>query len=153
TDHFLWLQKYHHLIIDATGRNVVAARVASVYDAILAGVEPTPADGGGYLAVGKAGDDKNFASDKFTADVGYWRTRLADPPEPLAQVDARFSEKSRSGRPTQLTLNVPHAASDALREFARLQGSSTFKVLLALVSCCLTRLYGKSNLVIGVPLA
>ena len=29
----------------------------------------------------------------------------------------------------------------------------SFKVLLALVWCCLTRLYGKSDLVIGVPLA
>ena len=37
--------------------------------------------------------------------------------------------------------------------FARSQGSTVFKVLLTLVWCCLTRLYGKSNLVIGVPLA
>jgi hypothetical protein len=105
-DRFLWLQKYHHLIIDATGRRIVAARVASVYNAISARVEPPPTDGGAYLALAKAADDRYLASDSCTADADYWRTRLADLPEPLLQVDARFSERSRSGRPTQLTLGL-----------------------------------------------
>jgi NRPS condensation-like uncharacterized protein len=32
TDRFIWLQKYHHLIIDGIGRQLVAARVAKVYE-------------------------------------------------------------------------------------------------------------------------
>ena len=153
TEHFLWLQKYHHLIIDATGRRLVAARVASIYDAILAKTEPPPIEGGSYLALAKAADDQYLASDIWSADEDYWRTRLVDLPEPLVQTDLRFSEKSLSGRPRQLTHILSFEASNALRRFARSQNSTPFKVLLILVWCCLTRLYRKSNLAIGVPLA
>jgi amino acid adenylation domain-containing protein len=152
-DRFLWLQKYHHLIMDATGRRLVAARVAAVYDAISAGVEPPAADGGAYLALAKATDDQYLASSSWTADEEYWRTRFADLPEPLVRIDARLSEKSRSGRPTQLAWGLSREASDALRTFARSQGSTLYKVIFALVWCCLSRLYGRSDLVFGVPLA
>ena len=30
--HYFWLQKYHHLVIDATGRRLVAARTAAIYN-------------------------------------------------------------------------------------------------------------------------
>jgi len=46
--HFVWLQRYHHLIIDATGRQLVAARVTEIYDALRAGKEPLSAEGRTY---------------------------------------------------------------------------------------------------------
>jgi enterobactin synthetase component F len=97
---FLWLQKYHHLIMDATGRRLVAARVAAVYDAISAGVEPPATDGGAYLALTKATEDQYLASNSWTADEEYWRTRFADLPESFVQILAPRSEKSPAGRPT-----------------------------------------------------
>src|SRR5205085_2394872 len=95
SNRFLWLQKYHHLIIDATGRQLVAARVALVYDALSVGAEPPPAEGGRYVTLAKAADDQYFGSDSLTADDAYWRSRLANLPEPIFQNHARLTEKSR----------------------------------------------------------
>ena len=106
TDRFIWLQKYHHLIIDGIGRQLVAARVAKVYDALSAGTEPPPAANGTYIAVAKAGEDQYLASDSFAADEVYWRTRLIDFPGPLVWADAHLSEKSRSGRLAQLAYDL-----------------------------------------------
>ena len=41
-DHTIWFQKYHHIIIDATGRRLLSARTASRYRALRFG-EPLPA--------------------------------------------------------------------------------------------------------------
>ena len=41
-DHTIWFQKYHHIIIDATGRRLLSARTASRYRALRFGV-PVPA--------------------------------------------------------------------------------------------------------------
>src|SRR5262245_54166500 len=40
-DRWLWMQKYHHLIIDATGRQIIAARVAELYNALARGERPS----------------------------------------------------------------------------------------------------------------
>src|SRR5262249_13772151 len=119
TDRFLWLQKYHHLIIDGIGRQLVAARVAKVYDALSAGTEPPPAANGAYIAVANAEEDQYLASDSFAADEVYWRTRLIDLPGPLVQADTHLSEKSRSGRLARFAYDLSREDSDALRVFAR----------------------------------
>ena len=146
TDRFLWLQKYHHLIIDGIGRQLVAARVARIYDALSADAEPPPAANGSYIAVAKAAEDQYLASDSFAADEAYWRTRLNDLPEPLVQADAHLSEKSRSGRLARLEYDLSREGSDALRVFARRQGSTLFKVILCVTWCCFSSSLPESQL-------
>ena len=152
TDRFIWLQKYHHLIIDGIGRQLVAARVAKVYDALSAGTEPPPAANSTYIAVAKAEEDQYLTSDSCAADEVYWRTRLIDFPGPLVSASAHLSEKSRSGRLTQLAYDLSREDFDALRAFARRQGSTVFKVVLCVTWCCFSRLYRNPDLVFGVPL-
>jgi len=151
-DHFVWLQKYHHLIIDATGRQRVAARVAAIYDALSAGIAPPANEAGAYLSIADH-HVRCGASPEVTKDEDYWRARLADFPEPLFQSDLHSSEKSRSGRPKQLTWSLSREDSKKLREFARLQQSSLTKIVLALVWTGLSRLYSKSDLMLGVAVA
>ena len=53
----------------------------------------------------------------------------------------------------RLTCDLSDQSSDALRAFARRQGSTVFKVILGLAWCCFRRLYGKSDVIFGVPVA
>jgi amino acid adenylation domain-containing protein len=152
-DRFLWLQKYHHLIIDATGRQLVAARVLEVYEALSAGVAPTVMERNAFLDVASTSDCEYRASNNWANDEAYWRTRLAALPNPLVQIDTHFSEKSRAGRPQELAWDLSRQESDELREFARLAGSTVNQLLLVLVWCCISRLYDRSDIILGLPLA
>ena len=76
---YIWLQKYHHLIIDATGRQIVAARVAAVYDALSHGERPQPCSNGSYR-IAKESEDAYLESDQYAADKAYWMLRFRDVP-------------------------------------------------------------------------
>ncbi len=149
---FIWLQKYHHLIIDATGRQLVAARVATIYNALLGGEHPQPPRGGTYRLASDL-EKKYLSSEQYSIDEVYWRSRFADLPEPIVQIDVRLSDKSRSGRATRLDCDLTRDESTALRAFSRHQGSTVFRVLLGLAWSCFSRLYRNPDLVFGVSLA
>lgn len=155
-DRFVWLQKYHHLIIDATGRRIVAARVAAIYAALSEGVltpavVSTGADGFRYLALAHS-EPERVAFDERKHEE-YWRARFSDFPELLFQSDSKLSEKGRSGRPKQLARQLTREESEQLRQFAKSEHSSLTKVVLALTWTGLTRLYDRSDLTLGVALA
>jgi thioesterase domain-containing protein len=149
-DHFVWLQKYHHLVVDATARHLVASRVARIYNALLAEKEIPAAFAASYR-VAKDEEDEYLASERYSADEAYWKERLADLSEPIVQVDVSFSERARSGRPTRLACELSASASSALRRFAHEQGASVFKAFLGLTWCCFDHLYGVPDMVFGVP--
>lgn len=151
-DRFVWLQKYHHLIIDAGGRQLVAARAAALYNAQRAGKDVLLPQGGS-CRLAKQLEDAYLSSEQYGIDREYWTARFADPPQPLVRTAAHLSEKSRSGRPTRLDCGLTAAGAAGLRAFAREQGSSVFKVMLALAWSCASRIYATRDLVVGVPLA
>jgi len=149
---FIWLQKYHHLIIDATGRQLVAERVAVVYDALARGEQPPAALGGSYRGA-RDGEDAYLASDQYAADEAYWLRRFRDVPPGLVRADASLSEKSRSGRATRLHFALMDGTWDRLRAFARAHNSSPFKIICGAAWSCFSRLYGTRELVFGVAVA
>jgi thioesterase domain-containing protein/acyl carrier protein len=151
-DRYLWLQAYHHLIIDGTGRHLVCARVAQLYNALVNGEQP-PAVAGGTCRAAREVEDGYLKSDQYNADEAYWRLRFADLPNPVIKAAPETSEKLRSGRQTRVDCHLSRAESDVLREFARSRGSTVFKVLIGLAWACFSRLYQTTDLVFGVPLA
>jgi hypothetical protein len=155
-DRFVWLQKYHHLIIDATGRRLVAARAAAIYDALSAGEVPLPGlvtGGSRSFRSAKEAEDAYLASERCAVDEAYWTARFADPPEPIVRSEMRLSERSRSGRPARLDCALTQEESDALRVFAARHGSSPFKIVVCLAWSCFSRLYVNPDLVFGVAVA
>jgi hypothetical protein len=151
-DHFVWLQKYHHLVVDATARHLVASRTAHIYNALLAEKEIPRAIPASYR-LAKDEEDEYLGSQHYLADEAYWKERLADLSEPIVQVDASFSERARSGRPMRLACKLSASASSALRRFAHEQGASVFKAFLGLTWCCFDHLYGVPDIVFGVPVS
>ena len=143
SDCFLWLQKYHHLIIDAVGRQLVAARVAEIYDScdsLSVGSAPPDPEPRSYRRLIEL-EEQYRCSRNWAADEAYWRTRFSDAPDALVRTHPDLSEKARSGRPVRLHCDLPRSSSNALRDLAQKHGSTVFKVIVGLAWCCFSRLY------------
>ncbi len=151
-DHFIWLQKYHHLIIDATGRQMVLQRLASRYDSIRKGQHVRSPFVGSYRAA-KEAEDLYLASDQYGVDQSYWMKRFTDPPDPIVGSDPRLTERLLSGRPNSLGYEFTNADAAKLGALVSLHGVSEFKIILTLIWICFCRLYQRQEIVIGVPLA
>ena len=152
SDRFLWLQKYHHLIIDAAGRQRVAARVAEIYELLSAKTPIADPDLGTYGNLADV-EEQYLASHQSAVDEAYWQNRFADLPEPLIHSDPRLSERGLSGRPVRLTCDVSDQTSQALRALARKHKSTLFRIVLCLAHSYFSRTYGNSDIVFGVPVA
>jgi hypothetical protein len=151
-DRFVWLQKYHHLIIDAAGRQLICARTAAIYDS-LTGTGPPCEFKSESFAKFIDSQKRCRDSESWAVDEAYWQTRFANEAGQLVHCDPRLTEKFRSGRPVRLACKLSTQSSDALRSFARQQCSTVFKVFLALAWCCFCRIYGSPDVIFGVPLA
>jgi thioesterase domain-containing protein/acyl carrier protein len=151
-DEFLWLQKYHHLVIDAGGRQVVAREVADIYHSLISKAEVPAADPTSYADA--VGSDRTYlASEQYAVDRAYWLTRFADPVRPLADRTGKISEKSKTGRARRLKFGLEEPTVSGLKALAKQHRTSLFKLLLLCIWIALHRQYGRTEFVIGVPLA
>jgi amino acid adenylation domain-containing protein len=151
-DHTLWFQKYHHIIIDATGRRLLSERTARRYRALGFG-EP--------LAVLDAvtpeellDTERRYAcSVSHEADRTYWLDQFAKWPEPLLQIDRRSTERGRSGIHGRISFTLKHHDFARLEMAARRMGSSAFRIITALSYVAFARLYDRFDIVLGLELA
>ncbi|QLY31705.1 amino acid adenylation domain-containing protein [Nocardia huaxiensis] len=91
--HHIWYAQMHHVAIDGYGGLSLLVRVGQWYEALLAGVEPTPYGGLAPMEI-QAADAEYRASARFETDREYWRERFADwtAPQP-APAAARFPRR------------------------------------------------------------
>jgi thioesterase domain-containing protein len=149
---FFWVSKYHHLINDASGRKNLSARIADLYNARLRGDVLPRSKTRSYQDVQEE-QQKYFPSREYEIDRAYWKSRLSGLPLPPKQGIAARSERARSGRPTRLEAKIAAADFAALRSFAKQQGFSVFRIMLAISWAYFSNLYNASELVFGIPLA
>ena len=151
-ERFLWLQKHHHLIVDATGGQLLTKRVADAYEALLAGREPPPSNAARFCAIVDAERDYGN-SVRFKDDGAYWLERFADLPTPVIEGDRLNSERSRSGRPARIDFHIEKTVWDSLERLAKANRSTAFKAVIVLIYLAFSRLYGVEDLGFGIPLA
>jgi amino acid adenylation domain-containing protein len=142
----------HHIVADGGSLRILFGQLSADYEAIgrggqLAGEPPIQyADFATWQT--EQAEDGGFAS------AGrFWRAELADAPAALPlPVDAPYP-----ARPTfaaeHLDITVDSRLADALRELAARQGTTLFAVLLAAYAVVLSRLTGRDDLLIAVPMA
>ena len=95
-DWTVWFQKYHHIIIDATGRRLLSARTASRYRALRFGA-PVPALNAATPEALLDAERRYAASSDHAADRAYWLERFAHWPGPLLELDRGNTERAKSG--------------------------------------------------------
>lgn len=149
-DRFLWLQKYHHLVIDATGRQIVAKDVADIYNALVSKRDMPPADAPSYLDAIET-ERLYLESERYAADRAYWQRRFADPVAPLVERVGRVGDKSAKGRATRVELGLDAPLAAKLKALGKTHNISLFKLLLLLIWVALFRRYDRTEMVFGVP--
>lgn len=150
-DHFVFLQKFHHVLADATGRFRCFQRIACIYDALAQGAEPPPFEAQ-PLTERLAEEAAYLESSAHQADLTYWNSRLENLPESLVDTDRGKSERGRSGRPMRVSHPISQADFARLQEAAASLGSSVPRLALALAYVGISRLYGVNDIVIGTPM-
>ena len=146
---FVFVQKFNHAIIDATGRHLLFERVAKQYEN-LGGNGPC-APIAPQLGNRAAEERAYLESEPYREDAAYWERRLQGTPEPLIHADRSNSERAKSGCPRDHVFSIAPDAYERLQKFAAAQGSSLARIALALSYVAFTRFHGVSDLVLGFP--
>ena len=148
---FLWLQKYHHLVIDASGRQIVARQVAEVYNSLVLGGEVTVAHAPSFADIVDR-DAAYHASEQYAVDKAYWSNRFADPVPPLVDRANRIPDKTTKGRASRVKFRFDDSVVSNLKVLAKQHDTSLFKLLLLFIWITLYRKYDRTDIVVGVPL-
>src|ERR1700677_644187 len=145
--HFYWYQRGHHILIDAHGGALVAARMASIYRALLWGREP---EGDALESVCVLLDTERAyrASTAFGEDREYWFSQLSD--LPAAGLQGKHPARRLPEVPARHAVDIAPDAAAGLKAAAwRLRTSfSGFMIIAAVVYQ--HRITGMSDVVIGV---
>jgi amino acid adenylation domain-containing protein len=148
----IWFQKYHHIIIDATGRWLLSARTATRYRALRLG-QTAP-----ELQAATLGDvidqERDYEqSADHARDRSYWLARFAHLPESLLPADRESSERGRSGRHARITFTLPRSDFARLERAAKAMGSAASRAIIALTYAAFARFYDREHIVLGIELA
>jgi enterobactin synthetase component F len=151
-DHWLWFQKYHHIIIDATGRRLLSARTAARYRTLRFGELLSLAEAATPEEQLDA-ERRYTASSDHAADRDYWMDGFDHWPRPLLDINRQNTERARSGNHARISFTLKRADFTRLKTAARALGSSEFRAIIALTYAAFARLYNRSDIVFGLELA
>jgi amino acid adenylation domain-containing protein len=148
----IWFQKYHHIIIDATGRWLLSARTATRYRALRLGQTAPELQAATLSDV--MNEERHYEqSEDHARDRHYWLTRFAHLPEPLLPTDRESSERPRSGRHARITFTLPRSDFARLEHAAQTMGSAASRAIIALTYVAFARFYDREHIVLGIELA
>ncbi|MEB3034420.1 non-ribosomal peptide synthetase [[Mycobacterium] nativiensis] len=85
------------------------------------------------------------------ADLNYWRTLLADPPDPLELPGPRGSAVPHTLRAGLCTCSLPTGLMDGIAELARDNGATPYMVVAAALSALIQRYTGTDDFLIASP--
>lgn len=146
--HFVWYQRYHHLVLDAYGMSLIAKRFAEIYTTIADG-SALPDKSMKWIEPLVEDDLHYRSSDQFRMDREFWQGYLNNAPKPLVL--------SHHPAPTddfvRQSSGLPNADRDQLNRFASSVGAKLSHVLIAGVAVYLFRLTGEPDLLLRLPVA
>ncbi|GAA5074792.1 non-ribosomal peptide synthetase [Streptomyces similanensis] len=153
TEHVLSLAA-HHIVIDGWSLGRLLSELETLYADFAAGrpdsLPPLPLQYGDY-ARRRSGPDGEGSGERERA---YWRTALdgAPPVLELPSVHPRTGAAG-SGAGALRTARLPAALAEDLAELAELHGGTLFMTLLTAFDVLLHRYTGRTDLVVGTPVA
>jgi surfactin family lipopeptide synthetase A len=150
-DHLLVLA-IHHIACDAWSVRVLLRELSSLYDARVTGEPCRLADQVvGYSDF--AGGQLEFPAERMEHLVSFWRSELVPIlSERWLPTDLVRPER-RSGKGATERLSVRSSLLADLRGFSAEQGVTVYMTLLAAYSLTLTGLSGRTDLIVGSPMA
>ncbi|HYO68706.1 MAG TPA: condensation domain-containing protein, partial [Archangium sp.] len=142
----------HHVISDTLSLVAISRELAVIYEAFLQGrPSPMPALSVQYMDFA-AWQRRALASGAFSAQVAYWRERMAAPPGPLALPTDRPRGASLPLRSARRLFALSRPLSDSILALGQREGFTSFMILLAGYKALLARYAGQEDIVVGTPI-
>jgi amino acid adenylation domain-containing protein len=147
------LHQEHHLVHDGWSMMVLLRELRELYAAEAgdegAELRPATLQFRDFAAWQRGLMNTEIADEQ----LGYWRQRLADPPEPMELPYDRPRPARQTFRGDQVVLGLPPGVVERLREFAREQGATTFMTMLSAFYVLLHRYSGAGEVIVGSGMA
>ncbi|MGZ5330870.1 MAG: amino acid adenylation domain-containing protein [Solirubrobacterales bacterium] len=158
------LHQEHHLIHDGWSMMVFLRQLRELYDAAAVDARVRESATRSVPAaelLASAPQFRDFAAwqrallDTEIAgqQLGYWRERLADPPEPMALAYDRTRPARQTFRGDQVCVELRSDVAERLRHFARARGVTPFMTMLAAFCVLLQRYSGAGDVIVGSGMA
>jgi amino acid adenylation domain-containing protein len=146
------LLNLHHIVYDGWSEEVLTAELTALYAAALAG-SPSPLGELGVQYADFAAWQRAWPPEVLGRQLVWWRGELAGAPAALPLPVDRPRPAAPSFRGGSAMLRLPAAASAALRQAARREGTTLYMLLLAGFAALLARVTGSEDLLVGTPVA
>ncbi|KRB98194.1 non-ribosomal peptide synthetase [Duganella sp. Root198D2] len=146
-DHWLWYQRFHHIMLDGFSFLALTRRIAAHYTALAAGVEAAAAP---FVPVAVAVEEYEAyqRSESRERDRAFWAGFCETLP-PAASLSLRNA--APSGQALSVAWEFPAAATAALQQHAAGAGLAVPDLLHGLLAAYLYRMTGQKRQAIGMP--
>ncbi|MFF3436968.1 amino acid adenylation domain-containing protein [Streptosporangium sp. NPDC002721] len=142
----------HHTVFDAWSAGVLWRELTEVYLALREGREPVLPELAIQYADYAVWQRDRLGGGELDGDLAYWRERLrGSVPLELPSDRPRPAEMSYLG--STLDFAVPEELTERVGALARARGTTSFTVLLTAFSVLLARWSGRTDVVVGSPVA
>ena len=145
----------HHAVFDAYSAGNLVSELLAAYRALIAGIEPELPELAIQYADFAAWQRQRLAAGELDSQLEYWKGALADLPGPFelpSEIAARPSEPNHHlGGST--AFGLPAEIGQQVEELARTKRTTPFVVLLSGFAALLSRLTGRTDLVVGSPVS
>ncbi|EGO65810.1 non-ribosomal peptide synthetase [Acetonema longum] len=148
---YFWLMKVHHIIIDGMGLSIMYRQVIENYNQLLAGASELDRITYSYTDF-VAEHQRYLASAAFLNDKAFWQEKYRTIPEPLFSRNAESDDAAAGVTSDRISFAVKRSLYNQIIAFSEAQGCSVFHFLLAVLFLYFSRLCGKDEVVIGVPI-
>ncbi|THA54595.1 non-ribosomal peptide synthetase [Streptomyces sp. A1136] len=144
----------HHLVCDGWSLDVLIREFNSAYTELAGGAaEPSLAEPAVRYAEFAERQHRRFTDGSMSADLAYWRERLAGDPTALELPTDRPRPEEPGYRGARIRREIPQPLLDAVAAAARGRGVTPYMVLLAAYSALLHRCAGQAEVIVGTPIA
>ncbi len=142
----------HHIVYDGWSEGVLTAELTALYAAALEG-RPSPLGELSVQYADFAAWQRAWPPEVLGRQLAWWRDELAGAPAALPLPVDRPRPAAPSFRGASAMLRLPAAATAALRQAARREGTTLYMLLLAGFAALLARVTGEEDLLVGTPVA
>ncbi|MEU4570431.1 amino acid adenylation domain-containing protein [Micromonospora sp. NPDC023956] len=150
-EHLLFMN-VHHAVDDGWSPAILDTELSAMYTARRQGraarLEPVPIRYRDYAAWQR----RRMTGAVLTAELDYWRRRLADPPVLDLPTD-RPRPATRSYTGDLIRFTIPAELAARLRAVGQRTSTTTFTVVLSAIQTLLARYSGQRDVVVGTPTA
>ncbi|HSF40373.1 MAG TPA: amino acid adenylation domain-containing protein [Thermoanaerobaculia bacterium] len=142
----------HHIVYDGWSEEVLVTELTALYAAALAG-RPSPLGELSVQYADFAAWQRAWPPEVLGRQLAWWRDELAGAPATLPLPVDRPRPAAPSIRGASAMLRLPAAATAAIRQTARREGTTLYMLLLAGFVAFLARVTGEEDLLVGTPVA